>query len=269
MSENNQEILLKSAIDALIEDLFAEEEAVEKSLDIAKDSVTTFEEAQTKAPSLKDDKQNPGRPKEIRATGNEKTEGSYDSEIAEKAREEDLEEIDQVSDITQVEEKRKLKKEKAEAPKVAPFKKSLTEEEFEEYQALKKAKEEASLEQLRKAELEKTEALIKSVIEKTSEKYKAEIEGLKKSLTEQENLLKAIASKPVKSQAITNLQALEKSQAVSSKNDSFSKKELLDAAEELCKSKKLKDTSLIELENTGYIYDAEQRSILETYLKNK
>lgn len=268
-NEIKSEELTKS-IDLLIEEIFAEkEEQIEKSIEIAKDSSTTADKALSQVPSSEDDSKREGRPKEIRKNNNEKTEGSYDSDISENAKEEDLKEIDQVSTSTQVDGKHVSPS--AKAPQIAPFKKSLTEEEYNEYLELKKAQEASKQEELKKAEVLKTEELIKSVVEKTASKYESKIESLQKSLSEQQALIKAMASQPVRSKSVTNIEALEKSEYPENaqKKEFFSKYELLEAAEELVKSKELNVNHVIELENNGYIYDEFARQTLENYVKNK
>ena len=49
----------------------------------------------------------------------------------------------------------------------------------------------------------------------------------------------------------------------------FTKSEMLDVAEDLFKSGKLRDTHVMELENNGYIYDAGARATLESELKRR
>lgn len=266
-NEIKNEELTKS-IDLLIEEIFSE--TVEKSIEIAKDSSTTADEVLAQVPSSEDDSKREGRPSEIRENNNEKTEGNYDSEITEKAKEEDQKEIDQVVAMDQVQDKNRVKPE-SKAPEMAPFKKSLSEEEYNEYLELKKAQEASKLEELKKAEAIKTEELIKSVIEKTSAKYESKIESLQKSLSEQQALIKAMAAQPIRSKSVTNIGVLEKSEYPenASKKEFFSKSELLEAAEELVKSKKIQVNHVIELENNGFIYDKFARETLENYVKNK
>jgi len=94
---------------------------------------------------------------------------------------------------------------------------------------------------------------------------------LKKSLEEQTTLIKSIANKPQKSKAVTSVQAIEKSFGSEGepKEESLNKAELLDIAEELIKAKKLTVEQVIELENTGYIFDETARGVLEREVKRR
>lgn len=272
MSKNEE---LNKSIDSLIDELFADEQ-VEKSIDIAGDSKTKVDEVISQVSDNQDDAaRGAGRPKEIHDVPKQDQDGQrakeYDSAISEDAKDEDQDEADQVKEMNQVKEEGRVKA-SGEKPKQAPFKKSLSEEEYEEYMALKKAKEESEAEELKKAEEAKQEELIKSVVERTASRYEEKIESLTKSLQEQESLVKAMASQPQRSKSVTNVEALEKSynkEAGGNEPESFSKSEMLDAAEELYKSGKLKDTEVMELENNGYIYNAEARKTLEKYLQSK
>lgn len=274
MSKTNEE--LNKSIDSLIDELFAEDTQVEKSIDIAMDSKTKADEVVNKAPSSQDDaSRGAGRPKQIsdvpKNDQDGKRSGDYDASISEDAREEDQEEADQVKEMNQIKEGGRAKA-SGEKPKAAPFRKSLSDDEYEEYRALKKAKEEADAEELKKAEEAKQEELIKSVVERTAARYEEKIETLTKSLKEQESLVKAMAAQPQRSKSITNVEALEKSvnnEGNGPQAESFSKSEMLDAAEELFKAGKLRDSHVIELENNGYIYDVNARKVLESYLNSK
>lgn len=276
--ENNNEELNKS-IDALIDELFVEEE-VEKSIDIAGDSNTQADAVANQAPAFQDDaSRGAGRPKQISDVPKNDEDGArakeYDAAISEEGKEQDQDEIDQISDMSQVEEKGRMSgKAKAEAPKMAPFKKSLTEEEFNEYLELKKAKELKEQEDFKKAQVQEKEDLIKSVVERTSEKFVGKIEELTKSLNEQKELVKSMAKRPRQSKSITNVEAVEKSfnGEGQPKEEFFSKSEMLDAGMELALNKSIpefRDDHLVELENNGFIYDPQARTILEKYLANK
>jgi len=264
------EKLVKS-IDEMIDQLFAEEKKdveIEKSIDIAKDSETKADAVVGKAPKgQKDEKRGAGRPKEISDVPETDEDGKrakdYDAAISEKAKEEDQSEAGQVKESNQIKAKGGND---AKKPKVAPFRKDLSEEEFAEYETLKKAREEANAKELRKAEEVKQEELIKSIIEKTASKYESKIEALEKSLNESQVILKAMANKPVTAKSITNIEALEKSQAPDDKPETFTKSEMLDAAEKLFFKGEITDENVTELENNGYIYDEEARAKLENFL---
>lgn len=263
-----------SVLDELIDSFFGEEEAVEKSIDIKMDSKTKADEVVDQAPKFQDDAaRGAGRSKEIHDVPKIDQDGQkakeYDAAISEDAKEEDQEEADQVKEMNQVKERPQMQ---SKAPEMRPFKKSLSEEEYEEYMALKKAKEEAQAEELKKAEEEKLETLIKSAISKTAEKYEAKIEELQKSLNEQAELVKAVANRPQRSKSITNIQALEKGGAsASNEPETFTKSEMLDAATELAmeKSSGVSADHVAELEMTGYIYDANARNAVEKFLAKK
>lgn len=272
MSNQNKEELEKS-IDMLIDELFSDN--VEKSLDLAQDSKTTADAAINQAPSLQNDEsRGAGRPKAIHDMPQKDQDGQaskeYDGSISEEKKEEDQPEINQVSDMSQIEEKGRIKP-SSKSPDMAPFKKSISEEEYAEFLAFKKSKEEAKAEELKKAETQKTEDLIKAVVEKTAARYESQISTLQKSLAQQESLLKSLSKQPQPSKSITNVEALEKSlhEGTESQRTTFSKSELLDAAEELVKSGQLRDDHVIELENNGYIYDPRARKTLESYLAKR
>ncbi len=244
---------MDNAIDTLIDELFAEPaptaDAVEKSMikDMKSANKTTADEAVSAAPKgEKDEARGAGRPKQISDVPQTDTDGArsgeYDSKIA--APQGDT-----------------AKKEDSQVALPANLKKSVSDEEYAEYQALKKAKAEAeAAETLQKARKETSDLIKSAVIEATSG-IKTENEDLRKALKEQGDLLKSIANKPQRSKAVTNVQAVEKFQK--SESNTLSKADVLDIAEDLVKSKKLTMETVIELENTGFIYDAESRGVLE------
>ncbi len=269
MSNKNIEELNKS-IDSLIDELFLEESKVEKSLDIAKDASTTADQAVNKAPSAQNDEaRNAGRPKQISDVPNKDQDGKrsseYDASIAENSKEKDQDEVDQIKEMNQIKEANRAKN-TAKDPQIAPFQKSLSEAEFNEYVALKKAKNEVD----EKNKGKEQEELIKSIVSSVGKRYEGQIEELTKSLKQQESLIKAMANKPQSAKSITNIEAIEKSFDKPAKTaEFFSKSELLDAAEELFKAGKLRDTHVIELENNGFIYNQEARETLTKYMESK
>lgn len=269
---------LNKSIEALINEVFAEG-TVEKSIEIAKDATTKADQAVSKAPKgQSDDSRGAGRPKQISDVPDKdedgKRDGEYDGAISEASKEKDQAEIDQVSDMSQIEEKKRMGN-KSKAPKMAPFKKSLSEAEYEEYQALKKAQEDAKVEELKKAEENKQEELIKSVVERTAEKvaaqYKGEVEGLKKSLAESNEMVKAMANAPRTAKSITGIEQMEKS-LDTPKNEGpeqLTKSEAAELAYEAFEKGVITDEEAIEVENNGFIYDTGARKRFENYVAKK
>lgn len=247
--------VLTKSIDSLIDELFTDE-SVEKSMikEMPSANKTTADAAVSAAPKLENDEaRGAGRPKQISDVPEKDQDGarsgSYDGSIA----------------SPQAEAK------KPEDKQVAPpelMKKSISDAEYEEFQALKKAKAASEqAETLAKARREQTDLIKSAVIEATAS-LKTENEELRKSLKETSDLVKSIANKPQKSKAVTNVQAVEKF-GKSQNSAKFTKDDILDVAEGLVKSKQLSMESVIELENTGYIYDQEARGILERELKRR
>lgn len=252
---------LNKSLDSLIDELFAEAPEAEVKKSMIKDEKPqkeTADEAVRQAPkSEKDESRGAGRPKQISDVPQTDTDGEragkYDSDLVEKETDADAK-----------------KKEDAQVEVPSQMKKSWEEtSEYQEYLALKKAKEQAQqAEILEKARKEQTDLIKSAVIDATSS-IRRENEELRKSLSEQAELIKAIANKPQKAKAITSVQAVEKFQKSEAGSSKFSKAEILDVAEELQKSKKLTLDNVIELENTGFIYDQEARAILERELKRR
>ena len=140
----------------------------------------------------------------------------------------------------------------------------------EDYEFLQKAKSEKQAEVLRKAQEEQMN-LIKSAISEVTKGLKEENAILKKSLEDTQSLIKAMSKKPQPSKAVTNIQMIEKSFGAGEgvRQESFSKAEMLDVAEALVKAKKLSVEEVIELEDTGYIYNPESRKVLEDALRRQ
>lgn len=251
----------------MIDDLFAENAPVEKSIDISKDAKTTADAAVNKAPKGQDDdKRKAGRPEQIsdvpKTDMDGKRAGKYDDDITE----------NDDKEMSPEESKKQADKNRSDQT----MKKAISDEEYEEYQALKKAKEEAAKEEELKKAQEANEALIKSAVEKATDIYKSENEELRKSLQETQDMVKAMAERPQRRKSIDNIQVVEKSQspesAGSEGGESFSKSEMLDAAEELALEKSVgefKIDHVTELEQTGYIYEEGPRKILENYLTTR
>lgn len=252
-----EETLIKS-IDELLDDVFSDdvvqsEEVVEKS--IAGKPEAKADEAMKEVPKAqKDEDRKAGRPKQISDVPQKdedgKREGQYDDEITEN---EDKEDEPKETDQVKVPEQ---------------MKKSLSDEEYEEYQQLKKAKEEA--EQLKKAEVEKNEkeALIKAAVDAETQDLKKSLEEIKKVAQEQSALLKSLAKTPVQAKSIQGIESLEKS-SYEEAQKTFSKADMLDAAEELVKSGTFSSDVVTELEMTGTIYNKEYRKAVERQLNKK
>lgn len=268
---------LNKSIDSLIEELFAE--PVEKSLDLAKDSKTTADAALAAVPSMEDDAaRGAGRPKQIadvpETDEDGKRAGQYDASISSVQAEEENEEAKkQARSVSQLSEAGRLSQ--APSMKDPRLTKSVSEEEYAEFEAFKKAKaekEEATkLEVLKKAEdLKKveTETLIKAAVESALGGLRKENEELKKSMNEQTALVKAMAAQPVRAKSVTGIEALEKStEATKRESNEFSKSEKLDAAERLVMKKSLPMDAVIELENTGTVYNPQHRALIEAELQ--
>ena len=260
---------MNKSIDAMIDDLFAEETPVEKSIDISKDAKTTADAAVNQAPKGQDDdKRGAGRPKQISDVPKTDTDGKrakkYDDDITE----------NEDKEMSPEESKKQADKNRSDQT----MKKSISDEEYAEYQELKKAKEEAEkAEELKKAE-EAQADLIKSAVAEATSKISEENEELKKSLKETQEMVKAMAERPQRRKSVSNIQAVEKGQSADeaaaggSQGESFSKSEMLDAAEELALNKscpEFKIDHVTELEQTGYIYEPHVRKIFEDHLKNR
>lgn len=264
MSKEN----LNKSIDAMIDELFAEK--VEKSLDVASQASTTADAAVKQAPKAQDDaSRGAGRPKQISDVPENdedgKRAGEYDASISQDQKASDQPEASQVKMAGQ--------DKGSQTPDKGPIMKSLSEEQFAEYQALKKAKEDGEKEEQLKKAQEAQKTLLKSVIKEATATISKENEELRKSLKETQELVKSMAERPQRRKSIDGIQALEKSQRDEEKQGpaTFSKSEMLDAAEELvlAKSADFRDEHLIELENTGFIYNPTARAALERKLQGK
>lgn len=240
---------LNKSIDALIDEMFADDKIVKADMiKEQKPQKETADEAVAQAPkSEKDEKRDAGRPKQISEIPQTDTDGNragdYDGKIA-------------------MEHKDAKKPEDPQVEVPSIMKKSLTDSEWQEYQDLKKAREAATRqEDLRKARQENAD-LIKSAVVEAVSGLRGENDDLRKALKEQGDLIKSMANKPQKGKALTNVQAVERFQK-SQNAETMSRVEVLDVAEDLFKAGKLEMNSVIEMENTSYIYDPEQRGILE------
>lgn len=274
---------LSKSIDALLDEVFSEEVNKGSPLDLAQDSKTTADAAVAAAPAMqKDEARGAGRPKQISDVPQTDMDGrrasEYDGAIADAKKEDEPEETNQSPAIDQVSGKGHMA-EASKAPKMAPFKKSeeISDEEYKEFLEFKKSKaaeaeKVAKAEELRKSLSAKKEQedLVKSEIAKATSKLSKENDELRKSFKETQDLIKAMASQPVRAKSVTNIEALEKStNKETSGPETFSKSEVLDAAFELAKSGKIKDVVVSEIEMTNRTSDSEARAKIEQYLEGK
>jgi hypothetical protein len=277
---------LNKSIDLLLEEVFSEEVSKGSPLDLAADSKTTADAAIASAPAMQDDaSRGAGRPKQIsdvpKNDQDGKRDGAYDASIAGTQAEDEPEETKkQIKAIDQVSTAGHMAS-KPVAPKTAPFKKSdgteISDSEYAEFQAFKKSQADAAeaakkSEDLRKAESAKRdqEDLVKSAVAAATAKLTKDNEDLRKSFKETSDLIKAMASQPVRSKSITGIDVLEKSLAPEDKGpEAFTKNDILDAAFELAKSGKIADTVVSEIEMTGRVSDAGARQTIEKFLEKK
>lgn len=287
-TKHNEE--LNKSIDALLDEVFSE--VVEKGspLDLASDNKTTADAVMSQVPgSQKDESRGAGRPKQISDVPQNDMDGrrdsQYDASITENdGKEDEPEEAKKQSKAVDQVSKEGHMAQSPKAPQSRPFKKSedgtsveLSEKEYAEFQAFKKSQVEAAekakqTEELKKAESVKKEQeeLVKSAIAKATDALRKENDDLRKSVSETNALIKAMASQPVRSKSITGIDVLEKGTSDENKApETFSKSEILDAAFELAKSGKISDTIVAEIEMTNRCSDAESRAKIEKYLEGK
>lgn len=284
MNTKNMQDLNKS-IDSLIEDFFSE--PVSKAgdaLNIAGDAKTTADAAVASAPKMQDDaSRGAGRPNQISDVPSNdqdgKRDGSYDASIAAKQAEAENEEAKRVKSIDQTTSAGRMGGENP-SMKDPRLTKSITDEEYAEYQAFKKSKSEevAKAEDLRKSdEIKKSEDLkkaelenlVKSAIASAIIPLQKENQELKQTIDKSESLIKAMAGQPQRSKSITGIEALEKSSPDNSGPQEFTKSEKLDAAERLVMRKALPMDAVIELENTSTVYNKQWQQLIEAELNRK
>jgi hypothetical protein len=275
---------LNKSIDTLIDSIFSEKIEKGENFEVANASKTTADAVVNAAPAVQDDaSRGAGRPKQIsdvpKNDEDGKRDGTYDATIAQVVSEIENEEakkqaksIDQTTSAGRLGEGPKMKDPRA----GGQIMKSISEQEYAEFESFKKAKadaeEKSKQEELRKSEdLKKAEfeALIKSAINQAIEPVKKENENLKKSLDESQSLIKAMASQPQRSKSVTGIESLEKSNPESTGPQEFSKAEKLDAAERLVVKKSIPMDAVIELENTGTVYNPEYRRLIEAELQKQ
>jgi len=250
---------MNKSIDSMIDELFGDK--IEKAIETAKDAKATADEVLKDLPKCEDDSKREDRPAQIseipKVDMDGKRDGDYDQDITEKQKEEESKEVKDQSNAVVL---NKSEKEELEL---------LRKEKMEREKEIKKAETERERDELIKAIVEKTTTQTSLKYDTIVNEMKKAIEDLKKTNEDQSKLIKSFAKIPSKPKSITSIEALEKSANVSSKSEFFSKSEIMDVAESLVKSKKLKAEHLIELENCGNIFDTEAKSILENELMKK
>lgn len=277
---------LTKSIDSLIDDLFAE--TVKKSegaenLNPGHSSTKADEVANAAPKAQKDEARGAGRPAQISEVPQVDTDGKragkYDDDIAKDTPEagEENEEGKKQADAKRSDQTMGKQIKDGEGVSVS-LGKSISPEEYAEYQAFKKAKAEAKAdESLRKAQ-ERNADLIKSAVREATASIVKENAELRKSVQETRDLMKAIADRPQRRKSIDGIQTLEKSQGdapAAQGPQSLTKSEMLDVAEELVmkstanKDMIFRDEHLIELENTGFIFDKRAREHFENAVKNR
>lgn len=267
---------LNKSIDSLIDEVFGPIKKASENFSVANASKTTADAVMAEAPgSENDESRGAGRPKDVQDVPKTDKDGNrakgYEA-IQEKDGEVENPEANQAGDVSQISSEGRLK-EGAKMKQPIPdygIKKSITEDEYAEFQAFKKA-------QVQKEELKKSEALqkaqtdlIKATVESALAPLKKENESLRKSLAEQGALVKAIASQPRQPKSITGIDSIEKSLSPEDQGPKeFTKSEKMDVAEALVKAKKIPMEVAIELENTGTVYNTQYRRMIEQELEKQ
>lgn len=280
---------LNKSIDTLLDDIFSEDIEKASAIDIAGDAKTNADAAVGKVPKgQKDEARGAGRPKQISDVPQVDMDGSRDGEYDAKITENENKESEpdeakkQAKAIDQV-SKEGHKAGSSKAPASRPFKKSengeseeISDEEYKEFQEFKKSKVEAAeaeelkkAEDLKKADEEKQETLIKSAVSAATDDLRKSMDTLQKTNTEQAELLKAMAGRPQRPKSVVGIEQLEKSQDpdLDERSETFTKSQMLDAAEELYKSKEIPMEAVVELDNTGTVYDPHVRKLIEKKLQ--
>lgn len=284
MSDVNKNEEMTKSIDSLIDALFTEEspsqgeEKVEKAAsamdaivgapkqakeekDPNKNSPTTADAGIAGADEGEEDEKagkKRGRPNDLSqpsmrdASGASR--GSYDASIAQGNSN------TSTSEQSQVQPPAHMKK----AVEISP-------EDFELLQKAKADQEKARQEETLRKAREERETLVKAAVEEATRGLRDENAALRKSVDEMSTLIKSMAKKPQARKSVSSIQALEKSFSgpEGERQEAFSKSEMLDVAEELAKAKKIPMECVIELEDTGFIYNPAHRSVLEAALRKR
>lgn len=261
MDKKVSEESLNKSIDELLDNLF-EEDTIEQVVEKSKNAIDEIvgEPKQTKKDILEDPEDDADK------AANQAPKGKDDKRP-----------IKEVNDVPKIDKDGNRAKgfdtvqEKNSAKDVANDKKTIAKSEDEvvvskeDFEILQKAKADVKANE-EAAEATKQEDLIKAmVIEQTSE--------LKKALEDSTSLVKALAeenkdlkARPKVQKSITSIQEFDTIEKGGPVNRSFSKDEMLDAAEELAKSGEIRIDQVIELENNGTIYDPAARQKIEKHL---
>lgn len=267
MSKTN----LQKSIDEMIDEVFAKSDA--PNLDVAQEASTTADAVMAQVPSSEDDaSRGAGRPAQIsdvpKIDTDGKRAGKYDNDITSNSPEAGQENPEGKKQADDKRSDQTMDGKGEEKPAGAPFEKSAEYQEFLEFKKAKAArKEEKKLQKTMEAHAD----LIKSAVREATSGIVRENSELRKSLAETQELVKAMAERPQRRKSIDGLQALEKSHSEEQAPASFSKSEMLDVAEELVmkKAQGFGVDHLIELENTGFVFDKAARAILENAIKSK
>lgn len=264
---------MNKSIEAMVEELFGE--TVTKSsenFEVANASKTTADAAIASAPGSEDDaSRGAGRPSDDHDVPKNDQDGNpakgYDAVQKDISEEEPEEAKKQAKAVTQV----SSEGHSAQSPKSShdPRGPMFKAEEYAEYQALKKAKADEDLKKSEDLKKVEQETLVKAAVEKALGETRKETDELKKAFAEQSALIKAMAAQPRQSKSVTNIEALEKSQperVAGAGDGEFSKAEKLDAAEALYKAGQIPMDVVIELDNTGSVFNPQHRQMIEKKL---
>lgn len=265
MNEDKKEVIEKST-DSLIDEFF---------MDITPESEEPVEKAESK---LMPNGSDAGPSKETADEGEQPKKAKSEKE-GERGRPKEVSDVPQTdNDGNRAKGYDHIQQENKKTPEISPKGTMVKSEDTveiskEDYEFLQKAKESQKEEELKKAREEQAD-LIKSAVSEVMSGMRAENDELKKSLEEQANLIKSIANRPQRRKSVDNIQALEKAfeseeDANTPKQESFSKSEMMDVAEELVKAGQLTVEQAIELDDTGYIFDPNARKVLENALRKK
>ena len=227
---------LQKSIDAELDNLFKSENIIDAPAPVTADEVL----AAVVVPS-KDDKDKPKQISDVPQTDTDGSrEGTYDSTIT-----------SPVAEVAPVE---------AATPAGPSILTKSEKEELEAFRAEKLMKAEI----LKKAEAQKAQdLLIKSAVLDATAALKAEVEALRKSFTEQSQLVKSFANTPAPAKSIARVEVIEKSMQPAPRKEFISKADKLNAAERLLKAGKISEDDIYELEMTGNIYNKASRNLIE------
>lgn len=281
---------MTKAIDAKIDDLFTEEEPVEKATEKPEDDL---EKGKSQMDELigKEPKKSSAK---LPLSGDSK-QTADEGESPKKAKNEEDGERGRPKDPSNMNKRDQYGDAKADYDDdyTAPAKKpahettvakseekpetvTLSKEDFE---VLKKAAD-AILAQSKQEKLEKVKEeqvdLIKSAVSDATKDIRDELKKSQEQNDELAKLVKSIGKRPRVQKSISNVGALEKgfvdesgSRSSGDQGEVFSKSEMVDAAEALVQDGQLRLDDAIELQSTGTLYNAESRAKVEAKLREK